>query len=85
MDRFLSEKEILGGIVPWGRTTLWRKVRAGEFPPPRALSENRKGWLESQCRNGSNPGPWPMRINQLRSRRHEEATVSSFFQNGVPK
>jgi len=48
MDRFLSEKEILGEIVPWGRTTLWRKVRAGEFPPPRALSENRKGWLESQ-------------------------------------
>ncbi len=48
MDRFLSEKEILGGIVPWGRTTLWRKVRAGEFPPPRALSENRKAWLESE-------------------------------------
>ena len=48
MDRFLSEKEILSGIVPWGRTTLWRKVRAGEFPPPRALSENRKAWLESE-------------------------------------
>ena len=48
MDRFLSEKEILDGIVPWSRTTLWRKVRAGDFPPPRALSENRKAWLESE-------------------------------------
>ena len=48
MDRFLSEKKILVGIVPWSRTTLWRKVRAGDFPPPRALSENRKGWLESE-------------------------------------
>ncbi len=48
MDRFLSEKVILGEIVPWGRTTLWRKVRAGEFPPPRALSEHRKAWLQSE-------------------------------------
>ena len=48
MDRFLSEKQLLSQVVPWGRTTLWRKVRAGYFPPPRALSENRKAWLESE-------------------------------------
>ena len=48
MDRFLSERFILEKIVPWGRTTIWRKVRAGEFPPPRAISENRKAWLESE-------------------------------------
>jgi prophage regulatory protein len=56
MDRFLSEKSILGN-VPWGRTTLWRKVRAGEFPPPRALSENRKGWLESEVADWINARP----------------------------
>ena len=48
MDRFLSEKEILETIVPWGRTTLWRKVRASAFPAPRALSDNRKAWLQSE-------------------------------------
>ena len=48
MDRLLAEKEILDRIVPWGRTTLWRKVRQGKFPAPRAVSENRKAWLESE-------------------------------------
>lgn len=48
MDRFISERTILDKIVPWGRTTLWRKVVAGEFPAPRAISENRKAWLESE-------------------------------------
>jgi len=48
MDRLLSEKMILDKVVPWGRTTLWRKVVAGTFPPPRAISENRKAWLESE-------------------------------------
>jgi len=48
MDRFLSEKTILDQLVPWGRTTLWRKVRAGDFPPPRKISQNRKAWLESE-------------------------------------
>jgi prophage regulatory protein len=48
MDGFLTEKQVLDRIVPWSRTTLWRKVRAGQFPAPRALSENRRGWLRSQ-------------------------------------
>ena len=48
MDRLLSEKEILNRVIPWGRTTLWRKVREGKFPAPRALSSNRKAWLESE-------------------------------------
>ena len=47
MERFLSEKELVEQIG-LSRVTLWRKVRAGEFPPPRALSENRKAWLESE-------------------------------------
>ncbi len=48
MDRLLSEKEILNRVIPWGRTTLWRKVRAGKFPAPRAIGKNRKAWLESE-------------------------------------
>ncbi len=30
------------------RTTLWRRVRAGTFPPPTELGENSIGWPESE-------------------------------------
>ena len=30
------------------RTTLWRDVRAGRFPPPIKLGGNRIGWLEEE-------------------------------------
>ena len=29
------------------RTTIWRKVRSGEFPPPVQLSANAIGWFEN--------------------------------------
>ena len=29
------------------RTTLWRRVRAGTFPPPLSLGENAIGWPAS--------------------------------------
>ena len=57
MDRLLSEKTILGEIVPWGRTTLWRNVVAGTFPPPRTISENRRAWLESEVSDWINTRP----------------------------
>jgi prophage regulatory protein len=28
------------------RTSLWRKVKNGEFPPPVRISAGRKAWLE---------------------------------------
>ena len=30
------------------RVTIWRRVRAGTFPPPVQLGENSIGWLESE-------------------------------------
>jgi prophage regulatory protein len=33
--------------VPWSPTTLWRKVRAGDFPPPIRLGKNSIAWRES--------------------------------------
>lgn len=30
------------------RTTIWRRVRDGTFPPPIQLSPGRIGWLESE-------------------------------------
>ena len=38
-------------LVDWlgiSRTTVWRLQRKGEFPPPRQLSPNAVGWLESE-------------------------------------
>ena len=28
------------------RTTIWRRVRAGTFPPPKELGENSIGWTD---------------------------------------
>lgn len=30
------------------RITIWRKVRAGDFPAPRQLGAHSIGWLESE-------------------------------------
>ena len=33
------------------RTTIWRRVRAGTFPPPIELGQNSIGWPESLIRS----------------------------------
>jgi len=44
-------------FVPWSevenltslsRTTVWRKIRDGEFPKPIKLSTHRVAWIESE-------------------------------------
>ena len=47
VEKLLSEKELVEQIG-LSRITLWRKVRAQEFPPPRNISVGRKAWLESE-------------------------------------
>jgi prophage regulatory protein len=44
-QRVLSMKTVLDR-VPISRTTLWRMVREGLFPPHIKLSANRIGWIE---------------------------------------
>lgn len=41
--RILPKKEVLK-IVPWSNTTLYRKIRAQEFPKPVKFSAKRVGW-----------------------------------------
>jgi len=43
---FLSKKQLAErtGLSP---VTIWRRVRAGDFPPPRQLTPGRVGWVES--------------------------------------
>ena len=43
----LSEKQILE-IVPVGRTTLYRMIKAGRFPKPIYISPNRRVWYEDE-------------------------------------
>lgn len=37
-------------LLSISRTTLWRRVRAGDFPAPRRLGPNVVGWLEDDVR-----------------------------------
>lgn len=45
--RILRTKEVMDR-VSWSRTTLWRKVRAGEFPRPLQLGANSIGFYEHE-------------------------------------
>ena len=44
-NRILRTKEIVK-LTGWSRTTIWRKVRSGDFPAPLALGPNSNGWTE---------------------------------------
>ena len=37
--------------IGMSRTTLWRRIREGEFPVPVRLGKNAVGWLESDVEN----------------------------------
>src|SRR4051812_6889787 len=45
--RMLSEKQVLG-IIPVGRTTLYRMEKAGKFPRSTYISPNRRIWYEDE-------------------------------------
>ena len=46
VDRMLRPREVCF-LMGWSRTTLWRRVRAGDFPPAWVLGPNARGWPES--------------------------------------
>ena len=45
--RMLRVPEVMK-LTGLSRTTLWRRVRTGTFPPPTELGENSIGWPESE-------------------------------------
>ena len=45
----LTEKQLLD-ILPFGRSTLRKKIKNKEFPAPRQVSERRIGWLDSEVK-----------------------------------
>ena len=46
VDRMLRPREVCS-LMGWSRTTLWRRVRAGDFPAARILGPAAIGWPES--------------------------------------
>lgn len=40
------------GLVPFSRSTLWRKCRTGEFPTPLKVSSQVTAWRVGSIRNG---------------------------------
>ena len=46
-DQVLRENGVLA-MVPWSRATLWRRVKAGEFPRPIRLGPRARGWIKSE-------------------------------------
>jgi prophage regulatory protein len=45
MQRYLREKQILQ-LLPITRSTLWRWVRAGQFPKPIKISQGVTVWSQ---------------------------------------
>ena len=43
----LSKKQVVErtGLSP---ATIWRRIKAGDFPPPRQLTPNKVGWPECE-------------------------------------
>ncbi|RYD62313.1 MAG: AlpA family phage regulatory protein [Verrucomicrobiaceae bacterium] len=49
LNRFLSASHV-EEILSLSRVTVWRMVKAREFPPPIRISRGRVAWLESDVR-----------------------------------
>ena len=45
--RLLPAKKVMIRM-DWSRTTLWRRVRAGEFPAPVQTGPNSVNWFEDE-------------------------------------
>lgn len=45
-DRFLRLPQVLE-LIPIGRSTLWAKIKKGEFPKPEKLNTKIAVWRES--------------------------------------
>ena len=46
LNRFLRLPQVLE-LIPIGRSTLWAKIKKGEFPKPEKLSAKIAVWRES--------------------------------------
>ena len=47
---FLRQSQLIPALIPFSSATLWRKVKAGTFPPPVKLSERVTAWRVEDVR-----------------------------------
>lgn len=53
-----TAKDILP-LLPFGRTTLWRKCKNGRFPKPQRLNASVTVWRNDEVNEWlANPGAW---------------------------
>ena len=52
----VSKQEVIGR-TGLSAPTIWRRVKAGDFPKPRQLTPHRIGWLESEIEEWENSRP----------------------------
>jgi prophage regulatory protein len=45
---FIRQRELLGQYLPFSATTLWRKIRQGDFPAPVKLSPGITAWRKTE-------------------------------------
>jgi predicted DNA-binding transcriptional regulator AlpA len=48
VERYLRERQLLEHYLPFSGSTLWRKVRTGDFPTPVKLGPAITAWRESE-------------------------------------
>lgn len=48
VERYLREKQLLELYLPFSGSTLWRKVRTGDFPAPVKLGPAITAWRERE-------------------------------------
>lgn len=48
LPRFLKITDIVPGMIPVTRSTLWRWIRKGTFPAPHRLVTKPRLWLASE-------------------------------------
>ncbi len=62
VERYLREKQLLEHYLPFSGSTLWRKVRAGDFPAPVKLGQAITAWREREVAtwlNKQQQNQWP--------------------------
>jgi prophage regulatory protein len=47
---YVRQCQLIPGILPFSDSTLWRKVKAGEFPRPVKLSKRVTAWKVEDIR-----------------------------------
>lgn len=48
---YVRQAQLIPTLIPFSSATLWRKVKAGEFPKPVKLSERVTAWRAEDIRD----------------------------------